>query len=48
MTYEERIEKYGEKILAGKLTIDHVPARYRKDVETWLEEHGGAVNESDV
>jgi hypothetical protein len=41
MTYEERIEKYGQRILAGKLTIDRVPARYRKDVEAWLEEHGG-------
>jgi hypothetical protein len=41
MTYEERIEKYGKKILAGQMTIDNVPARYRKDVEAWLEEHGG-------
>lgn len=41
MTYEERIQKYGERVMAGKLAIEHVPARYRKDVEKWIEEHGG-------
>lgn len=41
MTYEERIEKYGKRILAGTMTIEQVPVRYRNDVEKWLEEHGG-------
>jgi hypothetical protein len=40
MTYEERIKKYAERILAGQMTIEQVPARYRKDVEKYLEEHG--------
>jgi hypothetical protein len=33
MTYKERIERYGEGVLSGKIDIENVPVRYQKDVE---------------
>lgn len=30
---------YGKRILAGKMTIDDVPERWRKATEEWLAEN---------
>lgn len=30
---------YGKRILAGKMTIEEVPDRWRTETEQWLEEN---------
>lgn len=34
---------YGERILAGIITIDDVPRFWRRKVEDWLAENGGNI-----